>query len=142
MPTYINVPVPEELVPAVYRLVAQHQSAAESAAEPTVDYRTDEEGRDWSREELELIADAEAPSVKSFGEVLTLLASVSPAAMTIGEIGQRLGEEGLTLQRRFGPMTRWMQGRVGHDYRWPIRTADGVWAMNEHNAELWKQIQS
>ena len=107
-----------------------------------MDERDDEAGRDWSFDDLQLIADSDASSVRSFADVLTLLADASPTSMTIGEIGEQLGEKGLTLQNRFGAVTRWMRGRVGDDVRWPIRTAGGVWAMNEHNAELWKQIRS
>ena len=142
MTTYITVPVPEELVPAVYRLIAEHQASPAKAEKPAVDEPDDEAGRDWSFDDLQLIADSDASSVRSFADVLTLLADASPTSMTIGEIGEQLGEKGLTLQNRFGAVTRWMRGRVGDDVRWPIRTAGGVWAMNEHNAELWKQIRS
>lgn len=141
MAEYINVPVPPELVPAVYKFLAAAQSPSPEAV-PSATEATGE-SRDWSREQLDLLAAAEASSVRSFCQVLDLLSEIAPRPMPIQAIGEKLGEPGLTLQNRYGAVTRWMRNRMGGDVRWPIHfTPGGEWYMTEHNADLWKQASS
>lgn len=147
MPEYINVPVPSELVPDVYALIARHQAvggATISTSPKSLGTQggTTDESREWTRGEFDILAASEAPSVKTFCEVLDLLAHRSPAVMTVSEIGDHLGVEGLTLQKKFGAVTRWMQGRIGGGVRWPIHiTPNREWCMSERNAELWTQVR-
>lgn len=142
MTEYINVAVPSELVPEVYRFIADRKSGQALAVDSTGSETLDAQSRNWSRAELQLLAASDAPSVKLFCEVLDVLADVSPASMAIDSIGDHFGVEGLTLQKKFGAVTRWMKGRIKGEVLWPIHfTSESEWYMNDHNARAWKQIR-
>ena len=150
MPEYIQVPVPADLVTDVMQLILERSAPVELASTsggPAVDQGDDEDddadSRKWTLAQLEMLYASDAPSVKVFCEVLSILADISPRPMSIDEIGQRLGGvKGLTLQQKFGAVSRWIRKRMGGDMRWPIHFPDGGWAMNDHNAALWKQVTS
>lgn len=154
MTEYIQVPVPAGLVTEVMQLIIERSSTAKpgsmdpSHAVTQGQLDDGDTGRNWTRAQLETLHASNAPSVKVFCEVLSILANISPNPMPIDEIGQRLGGvKGLTLRQQFGPVTRWMRKRMGGDIRWPFTSPDPVahpdaWAMNDHNAVLWKQVTS
>lgn len=151
MREFINVPVPSELVTEVMAFIAEHNELAPAAAPSSVSgpgraFHAFEDGdggavnREWTREQFEMLRESKASSVKKFAEVLTLLAGIAPQPMTVDEIGEHLGTEGITLQKKFGPATRWMRNNLGSDIRWPIHFPGGQWALSEHNAALWKNV--
>lgn len=140
MAEFVNVPVPADMVEDVMRLIVGRGEDTPSAPDTTADVTGDSSSRVWSREEFERLHAATAPSVVLFGRMLSVLADEFPRAMTVAEIGDRVGVEGLTMQRRFGPASRWMRNRLGH-VQWPVEFRDGDWAMiNEGNARLWQEI--
>ena len=149
MPEFINVPVPSHLVTDVMQFIAERSTGAVQAAPTTPTPPTKAPGGgsqdgaeswDWTREQFETLYASDASSVKMFAQVLTILADASPAPMTVDELGQHFGFEGITLQRTFCAVSRWMRKRMGGDIRWPIHFPEGGWALNEHNSTLWKQI--
>lgn len=145
MPAFIPVQVPEDLVVDVYQFIAQRQAAAEATVSPETSSGTDvsesDYSRDWTEEQLKLLFESDATSVQLMARVLSILAPISPTSRTITEIGEELGMEGLTIQKKFGGASRWMRKRFGGDIRWPISWAgNGGWYMNEHNAELWLRV--
>ncbi|MFH8249495.1 hypothetical protein ACH3VR_03900 [Microbacterium sp. B2969] len=139
MPEFVNVPVPADLVTAVMRFIADQTTPGGSGADASA--RVDAQSRDWSEDQLRQLRDSDAPSVKVFAQVLTILADASPEAIPVGKLAELTGvEDGLTLQKKFGAVTRWMRNRLGGDTRWPIHFPADGWAMNSHNASLWKSI--
>jgi hypothetical protein len=139
MPEFVNVPVPEHLVTAVMRFIADHTAPEESGTGTSEELSA--ESRDWSEGQLQQLYDSDAPSVKLFARVLTVLANAHPEAIPVDRLAELTGiESGLTLQKKFGAVTRWMRNRLGGDTRWPIDFPGGGWAMNSHNATLWKSI--
>lgn len=155
MSEFVQVPVPAALVTDVMAFIAARSGhAAEvstahalpqntptilSPAEPAAQ---DIESRDWTREQFEMLRVSEAKSVKRFADVLTILANLSPEGLTTSELGAKFDVPGIQLQRQFGPASRWIRNRMGGDMRWPIHWPEGKWAMNEHNATLWKEVMS
>lgn len=147
MVIYVNVPVPQEMVPEVMKLVSDRlasiatESAGLSVGLLTVSPRDQNPNRIWIRDQFELVFDSRAPSVKLFGDVLRVLAENSPSPMRHDEVAKEVGVvDGLTLQKTFGAVTRWMRKRWGGDPRWPIVQGDGTWAMNEQNAALCEEV--
>lgn len=120
----------------------------ESHPAPTVEYTPraadDTAGsRDWSEQELRTLHSGTAPSVQQFCRVLNILATASPASVSVHEIAAQLGTSARSMQSSFGAVTRWMQNpnHIGAGKAWPVHFPDdGNWQMNEHNATLWKTI--
>lgn len=136
MTVFVSVQVPEHLVLDVYRFIADRDGARALNASPKND-----EARDWTLEELTLLAESDATSVKLMAKVLTILLEAAPNPLSIDEIGAKVEMEGLTVQKTFGAASRWMKNRFGGDIRWPINwSGETHWYLNEHNAAIWKQI--
>jgi len=139
MTEFVNVPVPAQLVTQVMRFIAQH--ANEADADPGAVPQSDNDSRNWSAQQLRQLHDSNAPSVKLFAQVLTLLADASPDPISVDRLAELTGvDSGLALQKKFGAVTRWMRNRIDGDVRWPLEYPPGGWAMNRHNATLWKEV--
>ena len=139
MSDFVNVPVPAHLVTAVMRFIAEHTEPVESGTNKS--HAPSADSRDWSEDQFELLHESDAPSVELFARVLTILADAHPEVVPIDRLAELTGvDSGLTLQKKFGAVTRWMRNRLGGDTRWPIQFPTGGWAMNNHNATLWKSI--
>lgn len=147
---FVNVPVPSHLVTEVMRFVADHASPTHPETPggpvvaddvPQLDLDESSESRDWTRAELELLHSSTAPSVQLFARMLTLLAGITPESMSVEQIGDALGIEGSRMQSTFGPVSTWMKNRMGGSVQWPlVFPGHRLWAMNEHNATLWKEV--
>lgn len=147
MPAYHQIAVPEHLLPRIYRLIADDADAGvvastESTPFAAMQAETDtEESRNWTLDELEELYASDAPSVKLFTQVLTILVARAPEPMPIEDIAEKTGVPALTMQSTFGPVTRYIRNRFGGDKRWPIHWSDdNAWYMNEHNASRWRHI--
>jgi hypothetical protein len=136
MTVFVPVQVPEHLVLDVYRFIADRDGTPAINASSKND-----EAREWTLEELTLLAESDATSVQLMAKVLTILLEAAPASLSIDEVGAKVEMEGLTVQKTFGAASRWMKNRFGGDIRWPINwSGETHWYINEHNAAIWKQI--
>lgn len=141
MHEFVAVPVPTHLVTEVMRFIADHATVEKS--EPDAPLGAGAGSRDWSKEQLSQLHESDAPSVKLFAQVLTLLADASPEPISVDRLAELTGiDSGLALQKKFGAVTRWMRNRIGGDVRWPLQYPSGGWAMDSHNAAIWKEINA
>ena len=167
MSDYTPVPVPTHLVMEVMRLitasdaagpasptiegVASHalvQDDASDSAHPTHESDTpfqplgQDEGRKWSREDLQFIWDHRSgfTSVDKFCRMLTFLASASPHLVDKKAIGDHFGEDFRKIQNGLGPFSRFLQKRTG-DIRWPLRFSPDAWGIyDDETARDWRSI--
>lgn len=148
MSEFINVPVPTHLVTAVMKFIADQglseSSGSDRSPRMPTEFADDETdySRNWTRSQMQLLNDSDKASVKLFGQVLSILADASPNPIPTEKLGELVGLRGLTMQNTFGPVTKWMRNRIGGDGRWPMHFPEGGWAMNEHNARIWKDVTS
>src|SRR5690242_6742471 len=94
MTTFVPVQVPEHLVLDVYRFIADRDGALILDASAKND-----EARDWTLEELTLLAESDATSVQLMAKVLTILLEAAPNPLSIDEVGAKVEMEGLTIQK-------------------------------------------
>lgn len=143
MPEFVTVPVPAHLVTSVMQLIVDREKSTQTEAVPPPGIHgpaQDDESREWSREQFESLAASDASSVRLFCQVLDVLADSGPAGLPLSEVAKATGVAGLTMQKTFGAVTRWLRKR-NFDARWPIYWPDGNWAMTETNAALWREVR-
>lgn len=141
MPDFVNVPVPSHLVVEVMKFIASVDEST-AKADPSVDEAIPASSS-WDRSELEIIQKhrSSMPSVDLFAQVLSQLAEISPVTRRRDDIAADLGEEGLTMVKKFGAVTRFINKRIPSQRNsWPLVWADGMWGMDRETAELWKAI--
>ncbi len=147
MNEFVAVPVPAHLVVEVMKFIADFDETVRVPAEvrPTRP-ESGPEGADrpsWTREELEIIHQnrGSMPSVELFAQVLSHLAATAPEAMHRDKIAEELGLDGLTMVKKFGAVTRFINNRISSRYdQWPIEWVDGMWSMNSDTADLWDSV--
>lgn len=137
MPTFVPVQVPDHLVLDVYRFIADHELELPSAEASPKNL----EARDWSLEQLTQLHESNAKAVRLMAQVLTVLVKVAPVPVSIDELGEQLGLDGMSIRKSFGGASKWMKSRFGGDTNWPIHwRGETHWYLNEHNASLWRQV--
>lgn len=129
MPNYINVPVPEHLVPAVMALISEQMKptpspAAAPAPTPALVATVSSE---WSEAEFKKLWDESWQPMRT---VLTKLAENGGKAVSGDELAKVIGKEkkGHSIAGMMGALGRRIKHR--HNGRWPF---NGHW-----NAELYR----
>jgi hypothetical protein len=147
VPEYVNVPVRSDLVDDVMKFIADRiagvipKTPLTLASEPGNPAVT-EESREWTREQLELLVDSNAKSIKLFVEVLDVLVTGPREGMSLDDVSKVIGIPALSIQHSFGRATVWIRNHVEGDRRWPIYwPGDDKWALSDNNFELWKAIR-
>jgi hypothetical protein len=136
MPNYINVPVPEELIPAVMALISEHMgskvavpnptppapAAPAAEAEPTTEVAAT--SSNWSEAELQKLWNESWPPMR---KVLAKLAENGGKAVTGDELAKVIGKakKGHSIAGMMGALGRRIKHR--HKGNWPFR---GGWNPN------------
>lgn len=102
MSNYINVPVPEHLVPAVMTLISEQMTPAPVATS----------GAEWSESELRKLWNESGPRMK---KILALLAENGKKAVPGGDLAKVIGKEkkGHSISGMMGALGRRLKHRHG-----------------------------
>lgn len=147
MNDFVNVPVPGHLVVDVMKFIATFDQETEDPVDvESVRSDLDPNGTDkpsWSRSELEIIHQhrGSMPSVELFAQVLSHLASIAPESTHRDDIAEKLGIDGLTMVKKFGAVTRFINNRIpSRNNQWPMVWGDRKWGMEADTAKLWESV--
>ena len=147
MNDFVNVPVPGHLVVEVMKFIASFGQETDVPTDmESVRSDPNPDGADkpsWTRSELEIIHQhrGSMPSVELFAQVLSHLASIAPESTHRDDIAEMLGIDGLTMVKKFGAVTRFINNRIpSRKDQWPMKWDDGLWGLKADTAKLWDSV--
>lgn len=130
MSKYVQVPVPEELVMEVLRLISSRTEVRPLADEDTEPI--------WSEADLRVLRRAQFASTDTACRILTELSACAPERRTSQELLTATGLDAGKLNG-LGRFTSYLKKQFGRE-DWPMEYKDGSYWMSVETAEAWRTI--